>query len=83
MYLIGEVSVEEQQHAAECAVCQAEIVRLENSLSHFRGAVRHCSDQRNVNDRVPEVHWTLIPASDPLKRLLLPASLDTLWYRSL
>jgi hypothetical protein len=83
MYLMGEVSVAEREHVAECALCQAEIARLETSLSHFRGAVREWSERENVNDRAAELRWTVIPASDPLKHLLLPASVDTPWYRSL
>ena len=83
MYLIGDASLEERQHAEECAACQAKIASLAAPLSHFRGAVRTWSDRASAKDRAAELRWTVIPASDHLERLLLPASLDVPWYRSL
>jgi TonB family protein len=83
MYLIGDVSLEERQHAEECAACQAKIASLATTLAHFRGAVRSWSGRASVKDRAPELRLTVIPASDYLERLLLPASLDTPWYRGL
>jgi protein TonB len=83
MYLIGDVSLEERQHAEECAACQAKIASLVTPLAHFRGTVRSWSDRATVQDRAAALRWTVIPASDHLERLLLPASLDTPWYRSL
>jgi periplasmic protein TonB len=83
MYLIGDVSLEERQHATECASCQAKIMSLVTPLTHFRGAVRSWSDRASVKDRAADLRWTVIPASDHLERLLLPASLDIPWYRSL
>jgi hypothetical protein len=82
MYLIGDVSIEERQHAEECAACRAKIASLTASISHFRGAVRNWSDRARAKDRAAEHRWTVIPASDHLARLLLPA-LDLPWYRSL
>ena len=83
MYLIGDVTIEERKHAEECAACQAKIASLTTSISHFRGAVRNWSDRAHTRDRVAELRWTVIPASDHLERLLLPAALDLPWYRSL
>ena len=82
MYLIGDVSIEERIHTEECAACQAKIASLTTSISHFRGAVRNWSDRARAKDRAAELRWTVIPASDHLARLLLPA-LDLPWYRSL
>jgi periplasmic protein TonB len=82
MYLIGDVGIEERKHAEECAACQAKIASLTTSISHFRGAVRNWSDRARARDRATELRWTVIPASDHLARLLLPA-LDLPWYRSL
>ena len=82
MYIIGDVSIEERKHAEECAACQAKIVSLTASISHFRGAVRNWSDRTRAKDRASELRWTVIPASDHLVRLLLP-TLDLPWYRSL
>ena len=82
MYLIGDVSMEERTHAEECAACQAKIANLTTSIAHFRGAVRNWSDRARAKDRAAELRWTVIPASDHLERLLLPA-LDLPWYRSL
>jgi periplasmic protein TonB len=82
MYLIGDVSIEERMHTEECAACQAKIASLTTSISHFRGAVRNWSDRARAKDRAAELRWTVIPASDHLARLLLPA-LDLPWYRSL
>ena len=83
MYLIGDVSLEERKHAEECAACQAKIASLATSISHFRGAVRQLERAGARKDRAAELHWTVIPASDHLERLLLPATLDVPWYRSL
>ena len=76
MYLIGDISLEERQHAEECASCQAKIASLATPLSHFRGAVRNWSDRASAKDRAAELRWTVIPSSDHLERLLLPVSLD-------
>jgi TonB family protein len=82
MYVIGDASVEERQHAEECAECQAKIAGLLGSLAQFRGAVRSWSDRAEPKDRAAELHWTVIPPADPLERMLLP-TLETPWYRSL
>ncbi len=82
MYLIGDVSVEDRRHAEECAECRAKIASLVTSLSQFRGAVRNWSDRAGARDRAAEHHWTVIPATDHLERLLLPA-LEIPWHRSL
>jgi periplasmic protein TonB len=81
MYVIGEASVEERQHAEQCAACQAKIAGLVGSLENFRGTVRNWSE-RAANDRAAEMRWTVIPAADPLSRMLVP-SLEVPWYRSL
>jgi periplasmic protein TonB len=83
MYIIGDASLEERQHAETCAACQTKIASLTTSLSHFRAAVRSWSDRASLKDRAAELRWTVIPASDHLERLLLPVSLETPWYRSL
>jgi TonB family protein len=83
MYLIGDIGLEERQHAEECASCQAKIAGLVTPLTHFRGAVRNWSDRASVKDRAAQLRWTVIAASDHLERLLLPVSLDIPWYRSL
>jgi len=83
MYLIGDVRPEERQHVEACAACQAKIASLVASLANFRGAVRDWSDRSSVKGRAAEMHWTVIPATDHLERLLLPASIDGPWYRSL
>jgi protein TonB len=83
MYLIGDVSLEERQHAETCAACQAKIASLVASLSHFRGAVRTWSERASAKDRAGERQWEVIPTTDHLERLLLPASLNVPWYRSL
>ncbi len=82
MYLIGNASLEEREHAGECPDCQAKIAGLTHSLIHFRGAVRNWSDQARSNDLAAEMRWTVIPASDHLERLLLPPTCDAPWYRS-
>jgi protein TonB len=82
MYLIGDVGLEERQHAGQCPACQAKIAKLAASLSQFRGAVWNWSDQLRVKDRAAEMRWTVIPAADHLERLLLPPTCDAPWYRS-
>ncbi len=83
MYLIGNVSVEEHEHLEGCPACKTRIASLIASLADFRGAVRDWSEQSGVKDRATEMHWTVIPATDHLQRLLLPSSLQMPWYRSL
>jgi len=87
MYLIGSASLEERKHGEECVECQARIAGLANPLAQFRGAVRdwseHASEHATARVRAAELRWTVIPASDNLERLLLPATLDVPWYRSL
>jgi TonB family protein len=83
MYLIGNASLEERQHAAECPECRVKIAGIATPLSHFRGAVRNWSDRASAKDRAAKLHWTVIPGSDHLERLLLPGTLATPWYRSL
>src|SRR6516165_10939781 len=77
MYLIGDVSVEDRNHADECAECQAKIAALAAPLEQFGGAVR------SWGERAPEPRWTVIPGADHLDRLLLPAAVDVPWHRSL
>jgi periplasmic protein TonB len=83
MYVIGDIGLEERQHAEECAACRARIANLSASLVRFRGAVRNWSDRARAQNRAAELRWTVIPSADHLQRLLLPASLDAPWYRSL
>jgi hypothetical protein len=83
MYLIGDASLQERRHAAGCAACQAKIASLVTSLTQFRGAVRNWSDRTIAKNRAAELRWTVLPPADHLERLLLPASFDTPWYRSL
>ena len=83
MYVIGDATQEERQHAEECAACQAKIAGLVGSLASFRGAVRNWSDRSDAKERAAELHWTVIPPADHLERLLLPPTLEIPWYRSL
>jgi TonB family protein len=76
LYFIDGVSAEEQLHAEECAECRAKIAALAAPLGQFRGAVH------NWSDRAAQLQWTVIPGSDHLDHLLLPA-LEVPWYRSL
>ena len=78
MYLIGDISLDERRHAEQCEACRNRIDRLANSLVNFRGAVRNWSGRAAAAQS-----WTVIPATDHLDRLLLPAVADTSWGRSL
>jgi periplasmic protein TonB len=74
-YLLGEATFEETVHARACEVCRRELARLESSLLLFRGTVRRWSGAvGRMRMAIPDDH---------LARLLLPASVDTPWYRSL
>jgi hypothetical protein len=42
--LLAEWTPEEQQHAAECSECRAEVDQLKDALSLFRGSVRDWAD---------------------------------------
>jgi periplasmic protein TonB len=74
-YLMGEATFEETAHARECAICRAELARLESSLSLFRGAVRRWSGA--------VVRMKISAPDDHLARLLPPSTLEIPWYRSL
>jgi TonB family protein len=80
MYLMGEISIEERHHAAQCSACQARIAKFKSSLGHFRDAVHNWSDQLRAKDLATEMRWTVIPAADHLERLMLPASAVAPWY---
>jgi TonB family protein len=82
MYLIGDVSAEDRQHVENCEQCQTRVAALTSTLGHFRGAVRNWSEVASPKDRAAELRWTVIPSSDHLDHLLLPAS-TTPWYRML
>jgi periplasmic protein TonB len=82
MHVLGEASPAERRHAVECAACRARIANFTATLSNFRGAVREWGEQSILKDRAAEMRWTVIPATDPLERLLLP-SIEESWYRSL
>ena len=81
MYLMGEITIEERHHAAQCAACQARIAKFTSSLGYFRDAVHNWSDQLRAKDLATEMRWTVIPATDHLERLMLPASAIAPWYR--
>jgi periplasmic protein TonB len=82
MYLIGDAGMEERRHAEQCAACRAKIAAVATPLSYFRGAVRNWSERASAEDYAAVLRWTVIPPTDHLGRLLLPA-LDIPWYRSL
>jgi len=82
MYLIGDATSQERQHAADCPACQGRIAALTTPLTHFREAVRAWSGAASTKDRAAEMRWTVIPATDHLERLLLPTSVQVPWYRS-
>ena len=46
-WLAGRHTPELQQHVLGCAVCQAELARLGQALTQFRGTVRHWSEQQH------------------------------------
>jgi periplasmic protein TonB len=83
MYLIGVSTPEQRRHAEECPECKAKLASLIAPLAHFRGAVRNWSERAAARERAAELRWTVIPAIDHLERMLLPASFDVPWYRSL
>lgn len=82
MYVIGGANAEERQHAAECAACRQKIERLTGPLENFRAAVRGWGEGARARSRAAEMRWTVIPATDPLERMLVP-SLEIPWHRSL
>ena len=79
-YLLGDATFEETAHARGCAVCLAELARLESSMLLFRGSVRRWSGAvtRMSSNTMPGAI-----ADDHLTHLLPPAGLETPWYRSL
>ena len=65
MYVIGDASVEERQHAQECAECQAKIAGLIGSLAQFRGAVRNWTSSVGQTPRsARDAHVPLWPEGD-------------------
>jgi hypothetical protein len=52
-WMIGEHTPQEERHVRECPECNAELARLEASLSLFRGSVRQWSDGQS-SGRDPE-----------------------------
>lgn len=79
--LIGDAMPQESEHVSSCAVCRAEIARLESSFSQFRGSIRRWSDQEEQLSRVREV--VTMNYENHLERLLIPASVDLPWYKGI
>ena len=88
--LIGDGTPQETQHVGNCAVCSAELARLESSFSQFRGTVRQWSD-RHWSDRVGGIaqsNWqpkegSVVNFDNHLERLLVPASIELPWYKGI
>ena len=49
-WLAGSQTPELSQHVQGCAACQAELARLGQALTQFRGTVRHWSDEQYARD---------------------------------
>ena len=79
--LMGDATPQESQHVRDCAVCGAEVARLESSFAQFRGSVRRWSDQEEQISRVREV--ATVNYETHLERLLIPASVDLPWYKGI
>ncbi len=64
--MIGEAASEQAQHAAGCSQCAAEISRLKETLSTFRGAV----DRWAARTPAPRTAFLTEPASPSASRPL-------------
>jgi len=65
-WMIGGRTPHVEQHVRDCPQCQAEVVRLDETLAHFRGSVRSLT--------VPPAKWE--PARpQPLRWVLAVAAL--------
>ena len=63
MYLIGDVSPEERQHAEACAACQTQDSQPRRLPGEFPRRHTGLERARGVKDRAAEMHWTVIPAT--------------------
>lgn len=79
--LMGDATPQESQHIQDCAVCGAEVARLESSFAQFRGSIRRWSDQEEQISRVREI--ATMNYETHLERLLIPASVDLPWYKGI
>jgi protein TonB len=86
-YLIEDAGPAAREHVSRCTACRAEVSLVERSLAAFRGAIRRWSEQAEAESLLWTVDFEAAPipaeANDPVAHLLLPAALDTPWYRGL
>lgn len=85
-YLIEDAGTGERGHARHCAACRAELNRVETPLAAFRAAVRRWSEMAEAECLLWTVNFEAAQtaqADDHLARLLLPAALNTPWWRAL
>jgi hypothetical protein len=81
-WLSGSHTPELQQHVTGCAVCQAELARLGQALTQFRGTVRHWSEQRPsapVKLTAPAGAWRQLRWACAVMAACLLVSLSVLW----
>jgi hypothetical protein len=81
-WLAGSHTPELQQHVTGCAVCQAELARLSQALTQFRGSVRHWSEQQHTGDvklTAPAGAWRQIRWACAVMAACLLVSLSVLW----
>jgi hypothetical protein len=61
-WMAGERSVDTERHVRQCAQCSGELAGLEETLTHFRGAVRCWSDRLAPPARLREARGPMLPA---------------------
>ena len=81
-WLAGSHTPELQQHVTGCAVCQAELARLGQALTQFRGSVRHWSEQQHIAGvtlQAPAGAWRHLRWACAVMVACLVISLSVLW----
>jgi periplasmic protein TonB len=48
LYLVGDLTAEQEAHAHACELCSARLDRLESALSHFRSSVRNLEETQMI-----------------------------------
>jgi hypothetical protein len=81
-WLAGSQTPELQQHVQGCSVCQAELARMGQALTQFRGTVRQWSEEQSTDDvkLTPSVStWRHLRWACAVMAACVLLSLSVLW----
>lgn len=80
-WMAGERTADAERHVRQCPRCGAEVARLEETLTQFRGAVRGWSERLAPPPRLVEARRPIVPAKWALTvaALVMLAAIPVFW----